>query len=332
MDLAILDEKIADVQWKVQSYSKKTAVGSFVAYIDARQAMDLLDKACGKGNWQDKYELVNGTLFCHLGIKIDGEWIWKTDCGTESNVEKEKGEVSDAFKRAAVKWGVGRFLYELPVQWVNSSEPKKDNTYPYPVDDNGKKIHDISKYINDKLRINEIRKDTKVTESEKTPAPLPLTTKNNDVVGQKKVKVPFDFKKFEEALDYLTTKERIEEEAQKAILENKLTESDLLGINSVKDKCIDKLSKKLAFFDKLKKLKVSEAYPEINGVLKYYPDYANRINTFIIPACQAIKVSNLDEAKALRAFFTLKNEKLQGNQDFENFFENTLFSKFKNKK
>jgi hypothetical protein len=54
-------------------------------------------------------------LFCSIGINVDGWWVWKSDCGTESNVEKQKGEASDAFKRAAVMWGVGRFLYSLDI-------------------------------------------------------------------------------------------------------------------------------------------------------------------------------------------------------------------------
>lgn len=326
MDLSILDEKISTIQWKVQSYSKAKPVGSFVAYIDARQVMDVLDKACGKNNWQDKYEIINGVLFCHIGIKIDNEWIWKSDCGTESNVEKEKGEASDAFKRTAVKWGVGRFLYELPIQWISTNEPKKDNNYPYPVDENGNKIKDISKFINDKLKISEVRKDTK------TPAPLPLTTKNNDVVGQKKVKnpvVPFDFNVFEKALDYLTTVERIEEETQKIILHTELTESDLLGINSVKDKVIAKLQKKLTFFNELKSLPVTECITKLTGVLKYYPDYKERIGSFIIPATESIKFKTLDDAKAIRSFFVLQNSKLQGDAKFESFFEDKIFKKFK---
>lgn len=111
-------------KWRVQSANQWGA--SCVAYIDARDVQDLLDEVCGVDGWQVKYKEHKGNLFCSIGIyngQVE-EWIWKEDCGTESNVEKQKGEASDAFKRAAVMWGVGRFLYhktivKLPVKEKN---------------------------------------------------------------------------------------------------------------------------------------------------------------------------------------------------------------------
>jgi len=100
-------------KWRVQSVNKNGA--SCVAYIDARDVQDLLDEVCGQNSWQVKYSEHKGNLFCAIGIDNGSEYIWKEDCGTESNVEKEKGEASDAFKRAAVMWGVGRFLYSKPI-------------------------------------------------------------------------------------------------------------------------------------------------------------------------------------------------------------------------
>ncbi len=117
-------------KWRVQSSNKWGA--QCVAYIDARDVQDILDEVCGAENWQCKYEEHKGNLFCSIGIRMIpisapstfGEFTWKSDCGTESNVEKQKGEASDAFKRAAVMWGVGRFLYskeivKLPVKEKN---------------------------------------------------------------------------------------------------------------------------------------------------------------------------------------------------------------------
>ena len=66
----------------------------------------------------------------------------------KSNQDAEKGESSDSFKRAAVKWGVGRFLYSKKLVKVSANEKKTNGNYPYPVD-NGKKIYDLTKYIND---------------------------------------------------------------------------------------------------------------------------------------------------------------------------------------
>ena len=105
-------------KWRVQS--SKASGCMCVAYIDARQVMELLDNAVGVGNWQDEYYTVGGVTFCKLGVKYSDEWIWKSDAGSESKIEKEKGLASDAFKRAAVKHGVGRFLYEKDMVWIRT--------------------------------------------------------------------------------------------------------------------------------------------------------------------------------------------------------------------
>jgi len=147
LDLNKLKDTIT-YQWRVQSFSKNKPLCSCVAYIDARDVMDMLDKVVGAENWQDKYEVINKQLFCSLGIAVNGEWVWKQDTGTESQTEKEKGQVSDAFKRAAVKWGVGRFLYNLTIRYIDTNEVKKDGNYPFPIDKSGKRIYDLTTYIN----------------------------------------------------------------------------------------------------------------------------------------------------------------------------------------
>jgi len=129
MNLQDLKKEIS-FKWRVQSSSQWGA--SCVAYIDSRQVQDLLDEVCGAEKWQCRFSEHKGNLFCEIGILCGSEWVWKSDCGTESQVEKQKGEASDAFKRTAVMWGVGRFLYEqkivkLPVKekngkWVPYSE------------------------------------------------------------------------------------------------------------------------------------------------------------------------------------------------------------------
>ena len=76
--------------------------------------MRRLDEAVGQSNWQREHKCVDGHWFCRVGIKIDGEWIWKEDAGSESNFEAEKGAASDSFKRACTNWGIGRELYDYP--------------------------------------------------------------------------------------------------------------------------------------------------------------------------------------------------------------------------
>ena len=176
MKLQDLKEKIP-FHWRVQSFSKNKASCTCVAYVNARDVMDLLDKVVGAENWQDKYEVINGQMFCSIGIKIvsecdrEHEWVWKSDTGTESMTEKEKGIVSDSFKRAAVKWGVGRFLYDLEIQYLNTNEAKNGSNYPYPIDNNGKKIYDITKHINNLSKV-----PTKQVEPTPTPVKAPKLT------------------------------------------------------------------------------------------------------------------------------------------------------------
>ena len=112
MNLEDLKKEIP-FKWRVQS--TKDWGADCVAYIDARDVQNLLDEVCGQQGWSIMYTEHKNNLFCRIGITIMGEKVWKEDCGTESNVEKQKGEASDAFKRAAVMWGVGRFLYDMPI-------------------------------------------------------------------------------------------------------------------------------------------------------------------------------------------------------------------------
>lgn len=93
---------------------------SLLMYKNARVDMTLLDEVVGAQNWQRRHDLINGNLFCTVSVRDDnGQWVDKQDVGTESNTEKEKGQASDAFKRACVNWGIGRELYTCPFVWVN---------------------------------------------------------------------------------------------------------------------------------------------------------------------------------------------------------------------
>ena len=91
---------------------------NMLCYVDARYVQDKLDDIMGVGNWSSDFIEIKGSLFCRITISFlrdngDIGIVSKMDCGTESNVEKQKGEASDAFKRAAVHFGVGRDLYNL---------------------------------------------------------------------------------------------------------------------------------------------------------------------------------------------------------------------------
>ena len=106
------------ISWRAQSLTKDGKKAMALAYIDARDVMRRLDDVCGVSGWQCKYSHANGKTICDIGIKCGEEWIWKADGAGDTDIEAEKGAISDAFKRAAVKWGVGRYLYDMPAPWV----------------------------------------------------------------------------------------------------------------------------------------------------------------------------------------------------------------------
>jgi Rad52/22 family double-strand break repair protein len=117
-----------EVEWKPQAVSGGRALA--IAYVDARVIMNRLDLVAGVAGWQDEYEfLPDGSALCRLSIRVGGEWVVKMDVGGPSDQpdagDKRKSALSDALKRAAVKWGVGRYLYKLPAQWVDFDPQKK---------------------------------------------------------------------------------------------------------------------------------------------------------------------------------------------------------------
>ena len=106
------------------AFDKKTALP--LAYIDARDVMDRLDSTVGTGRWQDRYEVHGARTICQLSIKIGDEWRTKADGAGDTNIEGEKGGISDALKRAAVKWGIGRYLYHLKFKYGETDTYEKN--------------------------------------------------------------------------------------------------------------------------------------------------------------------------------------------------------------
>lgn len=106
------------ISWRVGATTKEKTKGIALAYIDARDVMERLDEVCGVSGWQVKYSHANGKTIADIGIKIDDEWVWKASGAGDTQVEAEKGAISDALKRAAVVWGIGRYLYDVENIWV----------------------------------------------------------------------------------------------------------------------------------------------------------------------------------------------------------------------
>lgn len=114
------------VSWRAGSTTQDKSKCRALAYVDARDVMNRLDSVFGPAGWTDSYiETAKGVMLCTLSLRIGGEWISKTDGAGETDVEGEKGKISDAFKRAAVKWGIGRYLYDLPTPWVGYDAQRK---------------------------------------------------------------------------------------------------------------------------------------------------------------------------------------------------------------
>lgn len=105
----------SDIECRTCNLSPDRKKVKLLLYKDARVDMAILDETVGADRWQRLHEELKGNLYCKVGIKTaEGEWVWKSDCGIESNMEQAKGEASDAFKRACFCWGIGRELYTTP--------------------------------------------------------------------------------------------------------------------------------------------------------------------------------------------------------------------------
>lgn len=114
------------VSWRVGATNADKTKGLALAYIDARDVMKRLDDVVGPAGWQSEFiETAKGRVLCRLGINCGGEWVWKSDGAGDSDVEAEKGAISDALKRAAVHWGIGRYLYDMPATWVQIEQRGK---------------------------------------------------------------------------------------------------------------------------------------------------------------------------------------------------------------
>lgn len=106
------------IYWRVGATNGEKTRGLALAYIDARVVYDRLDEVCGPAGWQCRYPHANSKTVCEIGILVGDQWVWKANGAGDTDHEAEKGALSDALKRAAVAWGIGRYLYDLTSPWV----------------------------------------------------------------------------------------------------------------------------------------------------------------------------------------------------------------------
>src|SRR5207245_2213926 len=117
-----------DIKFKPQVVKNNRAMA--IAYVDARAIQDRLDAVLGVEGWQDDYTpLPDGSVICRLRVRLGEEWITKMDVGSRSDRpdggNKIKAAFSDALKRAAVKFGIGRYLYRVQAIWCDYDPQKK---------------------------------------------------------------------------------------------------------------------------------------------------------------------------------------------------------------
>ena len=119
--------KADEIECRVAQISVKGV--SLLLYKTARVDRAILDEEFGQFGWQNDFKVIDGKMYGGIGVynKDLKEWLWRWDCGVESNTEAEKGQASDAFKRAGFKWGIGVELYTAPFIFVQLETIPKGN-------------------------------------------------------------------------------------------------------------------------------------------------------------------------------------------------------------
>lgn len=124
-----------DIEWFIGATTKDKAKGLAIPFITNRAVQERLDDVCGPDGWRNEYKALGErelydsnnqyqgkktSQLCGISIWSEQrqEWITKWDGAEESDIEAIKGSLSSAMKRAAVQWGIGRYLYYLDSPWV----------------------------------------------------------------------------------------------------------------------------------------------------------------------------------------------------------------------
>lgn len=133
MDIDTLEKELKkpfkpdEIEFRISAKTKDKTKGLAVAYIQARAVQNRLDEVIGFNNWKNEFIVTDKGKICGLSLRINDEWITKYDGASDTKIEATKGGISDSMKRAAVQWGIGRYLYNLPGQWVKIKNTYGDN-------------------------------------------------------------------------------------------------------------------------------------------------------------------------------------------------------------
>ena len=147
-----------EIEWRIQS--KGNGKMTIVPYITNRCVMERFDKAFGAENWTSEFREITNGFICRLTVNVEVETrkmrvengtdyteltqrtIYREDGASKTNIEPEKGGISDAMKRAAVQFGLGRDLYNYPRVFVASADNYIPN-WAYP------KLEKLTTWINE---------------------------------------------------------------------------------------------------------------------------------------------------------------------------------------
>lgn len=118
------------VEWRLQNAKSGAQQGLAVPYVTNRAIMDRLDAVVGPMNWKNEFrpwhrfntkdgEVVGQLCGIYIYDPDRQEWVDKWDGAQLSAIEPLKGGLSDAMKRSAVQWNIGRYLYRMDAVWVD---------------------------------------------------------------------------------------------------------------------------------------------------------------------------------------------------------------------
>lgn len=103
---------------RIGARTKDKSKGIALFYLDSREVQKRLDEVCGIDGWRSEMQETTEGVLCTISIRMpNGEWVSRTDGGEKSQVAPFKGACSDALKRAAAQFGIGRYLYYVPNSW-----------------------------------------------------------------------------------------------------------------------------------------------------------------------------------------------------------------------
>lgn len=111
------------VEWKPQQVSKDGTKALAAAYVDARRYQERLDLVCP--DWSSKIELLADGRVAKVALTIAG--VTREDVGEAdpSDPNTVTTAVAQAFKRACAAFGLGRYLYFLPLDWCDYDPQRK---------------------------------------------------------------------------------------------------------------------------------------------------------------------------------------------------------------